>query len=45
MKKMKINFNFFAYDIGPGNCLIDEWVRKNSKKNLIKMEILQNLEK
>jgi len=21
-----------AYDIGPGNCLIDEWVRKNSKK-------------
>ncbi len=25
------NNNFFAYDIGPGNCLIDEWVRKNSK--------------
>ena len=24
--------NFCAYDIGPGNCLIDEWVRKNSKK-------------
>ena len=23
--------NFFAFDIGPGNCLIDEWVRKNSK--------------
>ena len=21
-----------AYDIGPGNCLIDEWVRKNSEK-------------
>ena len=21
-----------AYDIGPGNCLIDEWVRKNSKE-------------
>ena len=21
----------FAGDIGPGNCLIDEWVRKNSK--------------
>jgi anhydro-N-acetylmuramic acid kinase len=20
-----------AYDIGPGNCLIDEWIRKNSK--------------
>jgi anhydro-N-acetylmuramic acid kinase len=24
--------NLYAYDIGPGNCLIDEWVRKNSKK-------------
>ena len=23
--------NINAYDIGPGNCLIDEWVRKNSK--------------
>ncbi len=22
----------FAKDIGPGNCLIDEWIRKNSKK-------------
>ena len=21
-----------AYDIGPGNCLIDEWIKKNSKK-------------
>ena len=20
-----------AYDVGPGNCLIDEWIRKNSK--------------
>ena len=28
MKKNKI----FAYDIGPGNCLIDEWIRKNSKE-------------
>ena len=26
-KKNKI----YAYDIGPGNCLIDEWIRKNSK--------------
>jgi anhydro-N-acetylmuramic acid kinase len=25
------NSNLYAYDIGPGNCLIDEWVRKNSK--------------
>ena len=24
--------NIFAFDIGPGNCLIDEWIRKNSKK-------------
>jgi len=22
----------YAYDIGPGNCLIDQWIRKNSKK-------------
>ena len=27
-KKNKI----YAYDIGPGNCLIDEWIRKNSKE-------------
>ena len=25
------NFNFTASDIGPGNCLLDSWVRKNSK--------------
>ena len=23
--------NLKAFDIGPGNCLIDEWVRNNSK--------------
>ena len=23
----------YAYDIGPGNCLIDDWIRKNSGKN------------
>ncbi len=23
------SINFFAYDVGPGNCLIDEWVRNN----------------
>ena len=34
------NFNNFdgedsiAFDIAPGNCLIDEWVRKNSKKKI-----------
>ncbi|MDC0477344.1 anhydro-N-acetylmuramic acid kinase, partial [Pelagibacteraceae bacterium] len=26
------SLNFFSKDIGPGNCLIDEWVRKNSNK-------------
>ena len=25
-------FNFTSKDIGPGNCLIDSWVRKNSEK-------------
>tara|TARA_B100000963_G_scaffold57239_1_gene45330 strand:+ start:560 stop:1705 length:1146 start_codon:yes stop_codon:yes gene_type:complete len=26
------NDNFYALDIAPGNCLIDEWVRKNSNQ-------------
>ena len=26
------NDNFNAHDLGPGNCMIDEWVRKNSNK-------------
>ena len=30
------NNNLYAYDIAPGNCLIDEWVRKNSKKKFDK---------
>ena len=25
------DYTLFAQDIGPGNCLIDEWIRKNSK--------------
>ena len=25
------SYNVFAGDIAPGNCLIDEWIRKNSK--------------
>jgi anhydro-N-acetylmuramic acid kinase len=31
--KEKNNFkNLFSKDLGPGNCLIDSWVRKNSNK-------------
>ena len=26
-------YKILSYDIGPGNCLIDEWIRKNSDKN------------
>mgnify|MGYP006138121583 FL=1 len=29
-----------SYDIGPGNCLLDEWVRKNSKKRFDKNGVL-----
>ena len=29
---LNMEHNFFAGDIAPGNCLIDKWVRKNSKK-------------
>ena len=32
-KKISTYENFIAHDIGPGNCLIDEWIRKNSNKN------------
>ena len=32
------SFNFLSRDIGPGNCLIDTWVRKIQNLNLIKME-------
>ena len=28
----KIKENLFAFDVGPGNCLIDEWIRNNSNK-------------
>jgi anhydro-N-acetylmuramic acid kinase len=27
----KLEENLEAFDVGPGNCMIDEWVRKNSK--------------
>ncbi len=32
----KIQENLSAFDIGPGNCLIDEWVRNNSCKKFDK---------
>ena len=28
--------NLYSADVGPGNCLIDQWMRKNSKKNFDK---------
>ena len=28
---ISIDNNFHAFDIGPGNCLIDQWIRKNSE--------------
>ena len=33
-------FDFTSRDIGPGNCLIDSWVRKNSKKKFDKDGLL-----
>ena len=32
-KDGKSEDNIEAFDSGPGNCMIDEWVRKNSKNN------------
>ena len=31
-KSSNFDENISAFDIGPGNCLIDDWVRKNSNK-------------
>ena len=31
-RDLEVKDKIYAYDIGPGNCLIDEWIRKNSKK-------------
>jgi anhydro-N-acetylmuramic acid kinase len=30
--RVDINENMYSYDIGPGNCLIDQWIRINSDK-------------
>jgi anhydro-N-acetylmuramic acid kinase len=32
LNNKNIEKDIFAYDIAPGNCLIDEWLRKNSNK-------------
>ena len=32
LNDQKIEKDLLAYDIAPGNCLIDEWLRKNSNK-------------
>tara|TARA_Y100001970_G_scaffold229355_1_gene284475 strand:- start:377 stop:1519 length:1143 start_codon:yes stop_codon:yes gene_type:complete len=32
----KIEENLLAFDLGPGNCLIDDWVRNNSNKKFDK---------
>ena len=32
-KDEKLEENLEAFDSGPGNCMIDKWVRKNSKNN------------
>ena len=36
IKKYIGSSEIFSRDIGPGNCLIDSWVRKNQTKNLIR---------
>ena len=36
----KNNNIIFSSDIGPGNCLIDKWIRANSKKNFDKDGLL-----
>ena len=32
-KDEKLEENLEAFDSGPGNCMIDEWIRRNSKHN------------
>ena len=40
IKKPLGSYEVFSQDIGPGNCLIDTWVRKNSSKKFDKDGIL-----
>ena len=35
-----IEENLEAFDLGPGNCMIDDWVRKNSKNNFDKKGLI-----
>jgi anhydro-N-acetylmuramic acid kinase len=35
-KDENLEENLEAFDSGPGNCMIDEWIRKNSKNNFDK---------
>ena len=39
------NFGFTSKDIGPGNCLIDTWVRKNSSHKFDKNGLLASIGK
>ena len=36
IKKPIGEYEIFSKDIGPGNCLIDSWIRKNSKNKFDK---------
>ncbi len=36
LNNQNIERDIHAYDIGPGNCLIDEWIRKNSNQKFDK---------
>ena len=42
-KKNALKTQLYAYDIGPGNCLIDEWIRKKSKKKYDAGGLIANL--
>ena len=41
-KNLESEHRVFADDIGPGNCLIDEWIRKNSKHKYDKDGLIAN---